>query len=210
MASAEKRSGLGFSNQSPITTISTTVSRKIVDILCGQDDRTQIHQQASVLQLFLNSIVLPGGEEHKGKRHPGEVLSRFKSVHSIINRPWWRRVWVVQELLLSRNPVISCGGQFAATTNVMVGLSIIGIFYMCLQRAADSPSTSSAALELLKSITPFHQTSSVVSMHLDLITNLYLRTSARNLELYSDFWNGSMELARQPKHPILGIMYTLY
>jgi hypothetical protein len=152
-----------------------------VGTLCGHDDRTKSHQQAPVLQQFLNSIVIPGGEGPRGNGRHGELLTRLQSVHSIMNRPWWRRVWVVQELLLSTSPIIICGGQIAGPHNMIVALSIIDIFHTCLYRAVDPSTSSNAIPDLLKSIAPLHQTSPVVSLYLDQLNHQYKRASSSTM-----------------------------
>lgn len=39
--------------------------------------------------------------------------SHFEAIAAINARPWWSRVWVIQELLLSPNPTVMCGSKSA-------------------------------------------------------------------------------------------------
>jgi len=47
--------------------------------------------------------------------HLSEVVSASSearaSLHSLMQRPWWRRIWVIQEFCLARNPVLLCGSS---------------------------------------------------------------------------------------------------
>lgn len=39
---------------------------------------------------------------------PAYIL-HWLALHSIINRPWWRRAWIVEEVLLAKTAIFMCG-----------------------------------------------------------------------------------------------------
>lgn len=47
-----------------------------------------------------------------GSNHPptGTQATFFANVFEIFNRDWWRRVWIIQEVALARDPWLVCGG----------------------------------------------------------------------------------------------------
>ena len=37
--------------------------------------------------------------------------ARWKALNTLFERPWWTRLWIVQEALLSGNPILRCGNK---------------------------------------------------------------------------------------------------
>lgn len=60
-----------------------------------------------------------GPQESQGGQLIDEIIQRIETpgvsplemLQSLMQRPWWSRIWVLQELLLSPNPIFVCGQQ---------------------------------------------------------------------------------------------------
>ena len=49
------------------------------------------------------------GAQRKEIRHPNYPEVHWQAVSHLLERPWWRRIWVVQEVLRSRRSILRCG-----------------------------------------------------------------------------------------------------
>jgi len=58
---------------------------------------------------FVNSVGTREIENQDFRLEP----STWSAVRSLLNRPWWTRLWVVQETLLARRAVVNCGWKVA-------------------------------------------------------------------------------------------------
>ena len=47
--------------------------------------------------------------QRKEARHPNYPEVHWQAVSHLLERPWWRRIWVVQEVLMSRQSILHCG-----------------------------------------------------------------------------------------------------
>ncbi|KAF7549361.1 hypothetical protein G7Z17_g6448 [Cylindrodendrum hubeiense] len=45
---------------------------------------------------------------------------RVRGFWDVLHRPWWERLWAVQELALAQSPILMCGGSTEAWHNLMV------------------------------------------------------------------------------------------
>lgn len=59
-------------------------------------------------------------EDELAKTMPPEVMTSF------INLPWFRRVWVTQEVVLNRRAYFLCGNQNLISTRLINGLTMVG------------------------------------------------------------------------------------
>jgi hypothetical protein len=44
----------------------------------------------------------------------------WRAIAELLKRPWFTRMWIVQEALLSKNPVVRCGSQIASLRNFVL------------------------------------------------------------------------------------------
>jgi hypothetical protein len=51
----------------------------------------------------------PSGEEEEEEEKEREKNKSLRSLRDILNRPWFTRTWILQELVLSRDPLVQCG-----------------------------------------------------------------------------------------------------
>ncbi|KAK5660580.1 hypothetical protein OQA88_13138 [Cercophora sp. LCS_1] len=58
------------------------------------------------------------------------TLTRF------LNREWWSRVWVVQELSVARNPVFACGNKRLPWAEFSAAFTVVGLVSEALNRIA--------------------------------------------------------------------------
>ncbi|TVY54787.1 Heterokaryon incompatibility protein 6 OR allele, partial [Lachnellula suecica] len=84
----------------------------------------QVHSMGSIFAGAQNTLIYLGEPDEKSdqviqslknagtdlEQVPDDYTLREHVASSILSRPWFRRVWVLQELILSRNPII-CIGQ---------------------------------------------------------------------------------------------------
>jgi len=72
----------------------------------GSDDAlsmlSQLQQGIGVLDVRINDTDLTSGH--------------LDSMHKLCERPWWRRIWVIQEVVLARRAVMHCGSQHLSVT----------------------------------------------------------------------------------------------
>jgi hypothetical protein len=64
----------------------------------------------------------------------------FHQVSSIMDRPWWCRVWVLQELVVSQNPVFLCGHKQIHADLLVASINlfaILGAIWVDLRNAFD-------------------------------------------------------------------------
>jgi len=73
--------------------------------LQGSKDSGQIHEMGQLYQEVVR--------ERKAFRHRGvgAILPSVRGLWEILHRPWWKRLWVVQEVSLARSAVLLCGSQ---------------------------------------------------------------------------------------------------
>lgn len=74
-----------------------------------------------------------GPRDSYGTKILSEVISKIQSskdfssvkmLASIMQRPWWSRMWVLQELLLSPNPIFISGNQTISARNLVASLRL--------------------------------------------------------------------------------------
>lgn len=58
---------------------------------------------------FLHSILMPGFCWDFGS---GSISSHWNALSYLLKRPWFGRLWVVQEISASRSAIVHCGGQY--------------------------------------------------------------------------------------------------
>jgi Heterokaryon incompatibility protein (HET) len=65
----------------------------------------------TVLQLIATGTRPSGESEDGSNTTPAQLLDEYEAVveDEILARPWFTRVWILQELVLSQNPWVQCG-----------------------------------------------------------------------------------------------------
>ncbi|KAL8708374.1 MAG: hypothetical protein Q9220_006755 [cf. Caloplaca sp. 1 TL-2023] len=76
------------------------------------------------IEAFLKLIdVIPAAKVHDEEQHQSEATAilrqrRDEGATELIRRPWFTRVWVYQEVIMSRDPWIQCGNRLVRWTSV--------------------------------------------------------------------------------------------
>ncbi|KAF2449742.1 HET-domain-containing protein, partial [Karstenula rhodostoma CBS 690.94] len=133
-----------------------------VDAVCiNQDDLEERANQVEIMAMiyaYASRVVVWLGEEADGSKEAMELLrddasrlvqNRAKSFQNeameLLRRPWFRRIWVLQEIAAARVMVVLCGSEELTGSCFFWGLS--GILEWC--RDAELRSTISSILYLL-------------------------------------------------------------
>jgi len=74
----------------------------LITLLFVRDKRTEKNDNRPFSQMSWEEM------EELGLPHP-IISSAYKSLSLLLSRPWFSRVWVIQELALSRNAIVQCG-----------------------------------------------------------------------------------------------------
>ena len=117
---------------------------KIMQKIYAAADRTIIWLGT---RSFDSDLAIDFLHDLEGKRHlleedPKEILKlqvpdlsyKWKAMESLLEREWWRRVWTVQELLISPRATFYCGTKSFRTSRFKMAL-----YSMALCRSADHP-----------------------------------------------------------------------
>ena len=95
-----------------------------IDALCinQKDTDEQMHQVSQMRTIFHAAgkviVWLGGGDDESMyamdwlKSVPKDAIFEHKTVWQLLQRPWWTRIWVLQEVAAARNePIIRCGKE---------------------------------------------------------------------------------------------------
>ncbi|KAH6615016.1 heterokaryon incompatibility protein-domain-containing protein [Boeremia exigua] len=93
-------------------------------------------------------------------------ISPLKMLQSIMHRPWWSRIWVLQELLLSPNPIFVCGYQTISAREFVASVRLyeatLTVYYENLLSMPTDSSAYDLNLPLIRKIG--HETRSLHNM----------------------------------------------
>jgi hypothetical protein len=69
-------------------------------------------------------------EAKNPNRHPIELLDprlmQVTKIRQLFNRPYWSRVWVIQEIALSEyDPLVGCGDKWIPWSKMVRGVTIV-------------------------------------------------------------------------------------
>ncbi|TVY82021.1 Heterokaryon incompatibility protein 6 OR allele [Lachnellula suecica] len=94
-----------------------------VDANCGEESRDCTHSIKSLYRLCdeMDKVTFKGGSFDREKlqklREPESGMD-WKSVERLLVRPWWRRVWTLQEFLISDHLRFYCGRKSISRKNL--------------------------------------------------------------------------------------------
>lgn len=98
--------------------------------------------------------------------HDPSKLSPLTMLASIMQRPWWSRIWVLQELLLSPNPIFICGDQTISAREFVASVRLyeaaLTVYYEHLLSNSDDSSKHDYDLSLVYKVG--HETRNLHSM----------------------------------------------
>lgn len=79
--------------------------------------------------------------QHGGRRDMMEIptTQELENLRQFCSRPYWSRLWIVQELLLAHDVTIQCGRQWTDWTNMY---TIVTLFNECISRRAQDSRTT--------------------------------------------------------------------
>jgi hypothetical protein len=115
-----------------------------VDAVCiNQEDKVEKSQQLLLIgsiyrrakevaawtgeEDYCSNVVMDALHSSGDFRRPAPSFSAplIDSLINFLERPYWRRVWVIQELALSKYTTIHCGGKQTSWTRLSITLSSI-------------------------------------------------------------------------------------
>jgi hypothetical protein len=109
----------------------------------SSDSAIQLLEDASVrLQLRMDDID-PTDFERLGLPKPDSEI--WHALWNLLSRPWFTRLWIIQEVILSRNLWVTCGDSLITWDNLSnscIHFSTCGISQWLQQHFLDSSSTS--------------------------------------------------------------------
>jgi hypothetical protein len=97
-----------------------------IDAVCiNQSDVAERADQVAQMQDIFrqaNRVVVWLGAAPKNMQNPSNAQLEVGVVTELLRRPWWRRTWVIQELLLADSVVVQCGPHHFPWESLLEGV----------------------------------------------------------------------------------------